>query len=142
MRAQPAILAAGLLLIAAAHAGSPPLETSSASHQMCDAKGRLHSLSYSGQMVASSKFVDLDGDLGSKLSSVACDIDHTRLTLSFKHRADAVEWFLKFHDFADYFIVGGKKWNCSSKVRALWACRLHACLHTRAPAAPADALDV
>jgi hypothetical protein len=59
-----------------------------------------------------------------------------------------VEWFLKFHDFRDYFIVGGKQWNCSSKVRApaLWAC-LHECLlvrqpaHPHATAAPAGALD-
>jgi len=82
----------------------------------CDEKGRQHTLEYDVKMATSESFVDLDGDLGSKLSGVTCDIDHTKLTLHFKHRADATEWLVKFHDFTDHFIVGGKAWNCSSEI--------------------------
>lgn len=79
----------------------------------CSSDGKRHSLSYTAN-VASAKFVDLDGDLGSKLDAVSCDVDHTELTLTFKHRADAVLWLAKFHDFADHYIVGGKNWNCKT----------------------------
>jgi len=58
--------------------------------------------------------VDLDGELGSKLDKVTCDVDHTRLTLSFRHRTEAILWLGKFHDFSQHFIVGGKQWNCTS----------------------------
>jgi len=79
--------------------------------------GRRHTLQYSAD-VAGSSFVDLDsGDLNSKLSSVTCDVDHTNLVLNFHHRADAILYLAKFHDFKDHFIVGGKQWNCTSEVK-------------------------
>jgi hypothetical protein len=59
--------------------------------------------------------IDLDGDLRDKLSGVTCDIDHTRLALHFKHRADAIQWVLRLHDLKDHFIVGGAQWNCSAR---------------------------
>lgn len=55
--------------------------------------GRLHTLEYTA--TTGGAVLDLDGALGSKLDKVTCDLDHTKLTLSFKHRADAVEWIVK-----------------------------------------------
>lgn len=76
-------------------------------------EGKTHSLKYVANM-SSSSIVDLDGDLGSHLDAVTCDIDHTTLQLHFKHDATAVEWLAKFHDWNDHFIVGGDQWNCST----------------------------
>ena len=44
---------------------------------------------------AGGSLLDLDGELGSKLNGVTCDMDNTKLTLSFRHRADATEWVVK-----------------------------------------------
>ena len=84
------------------------------SQSYCTPDGKRHTLAYTASM-GGAALVDLDGDLGSKLSGVTCDVDHTELTLSFKHTTDAVYWLAKFHDFTDHFIVGGKNWNCTSK---------------------------
>ena len=54
---------------------------------------KMHKLDYTA--TAGGSLLDLDGDLGSKLDKVTCDMDHTKLTLSFKHRADATEWVVK-----------------------------------------------
>ena len=76
--------------------------------------GKVHTLTYDAVGLDGASFVDLDGDLGSHLSSMSCDIDHTRLTLNFHSAALATEWVVKFHDFTDHFIVGGTRWNCTS----------------------------
>ena len=104
------------VLVASAAAAAPPaapLASYSGEHTQCIG-GQVHTLSYRAKGLASTSFVDLDGDLGSMLSSMACDIDHTRLTLNFHNAAEATEWVVKFHDFADHFIVGGTRWNCTS----------------------------
>jgi len=101
------------LAFAASTAQSIKLESVAHSSKQC-IEGKTHSLQYQANMLTSEKFVDLDGDLGSKLSAVTCDIDHTNLELRFKHNADAVEYLAKFHDWNDYFIVGGDAWNCSA----------------------------
>lgn len=74
---------------------------------------RRHTTEYSAT-VATAHLVDLDGALGSHLESVTCDVDHTHMSLEFKHRAVATEWLLKFHDFEQHFITGGKRWNCTT----------------------------
>jgi hypothetical protein len=76
--------------------------------------GKVHKLDYYANMTSSASFVDLDGSLGSDLRAVSCDIDHTRLTLSFKHQTDALKWIVKFNDFDNHFIVGGANWNCTA----------------------------
>jgi len=82
---------------------------------------KMHKLDYTA--TAGGSLLDLDGDLGSKLDKVTCDMDHTKLTLSFKHRADATEWVVKFHDFTDHFIMGGQNWNCSVQNRSTYILR-------------------
>lgn len=100
--------------LAAASSATHAVELQSVVHSSKQCiEGKTHSLEYKASMVTSEKFVDLDGDLGSKLSSVTCDIDHTNLQLKFKHDTDAVAYLAKFHDWDDYFIVGGSAWNCS-----------------------------
>lgn len=54
---------------------------------------KMHKLEYTA--TAGGSLLDLDGDLGSKLDKVTCDMDETKLTLGFKHRADATEWVVK-----------------------------------------------
>jgi len=56
-------------------------------------------------------FVDLD--TLDHLEAVTCDLDGTRLKLRFTSDVWAAEYFLKFHDWNDHFIVGGTKWNCT-----------------------------
>ena len=102
-------------VLAACAIAAVAAETSTKSVRRCVA-GRTHTLNYTATTaVTADKFLDLDG-MASKLSGVTCDIDHTRLTLSFKHRADAIEWIVKLHDFDNHFIVGGAKWNCSRMI--------------------------
>jgi hypothetical protein len=115
MRFSSAFAASALVASAAAAAAPPaaPLASYSGEHTQC-LGGQVHTLSYSAKGLDSTSFVDLDGDLGSQLSSMACDIDHTRLTLNFHNAAEATEWVVKFHDFSDHFIVGGTRWNCTS----------------------------
>jgi len=73
--------------------------------------GRRHTLT-ANVSTSGVKFVDLDGDLGNDLKSVVCDIDHTRMTLNFKSQIKRDAWWLKFKDFNDHIIVGGRHWNC------------------------------
>ena len=48
----------------------------------CDG-GRLHTIEFNVSM-NSSKFIDMDGDLGEDLKKVDCDLDGTRLLFTFK----------------------------------------------------------
>ena len=45
--------------------------------------------------------------------AVNCDLDGSQLELKFTNDAYAAEYFAKFHDWNDHFLVGGAKWNCS-----------------------------
>jgi hypothetical protein len=124
------------LTLAVAAAAEPLVQSTS----RC-VDGKRHTLKYTAS-VGSAQFVDLDGKLGSKLSKVTCDMDNTKLTLTFHHRSEALLWLGKFHDWTDHvrshgrphartglplpltplpvfetqFIVGGKDWNCTTKV--------------------------
>lgn len=102
------------LALATTSALGAPLAAFEGSHKQCIG-GKMHSLEYSAVGLGGASFVDLDGDLGSHLSSMQCDIDHTKLTLHFHNSAEATEWVLKFHDFTDHFIVGGTRWNCTTE---------------------------
>lgn len=77
--------------------------------------GKMHTLQYQATPLKGSVFVDLD-TMTDKLKGVTCDIDHTKLTLSFKSVFTAAEWYLKFHDWNNHFMMGGQHWNCSSMV--------------------------
>jgi hypothetical protein len=107
------MLLTALALVLAADASSRPLL---GSHEQC--VGTMKHVTKYTASVGSAKFVDLDGDLGSKLEGVTCDVDHTRLVLTFKHETTATEWLVKFHDFEQHFIVGGKSWNCTTVVQS------------------------
>ncbi len=106
-----------LSLAASAFAGKKHLmEARTGITQQCIG-GRVHTVSYDTLGAESAAFVDMDsGDMGSKLSSVTCDIDHTRLSLKFHNSVEATEYFLKFHDWNDHFITGGAKWGCKTIV--------------------------
>jgi len=61
--------------------------------------------------------VDLDAS-ASHLESVTCDLDGTSLSLKFKHREDAIKWYVHMEGYLigqDHFIVGGAQWNCTMK---------------------------
>jgi len=104
------------LLAAPVLSKEPALEALEGSSKQCIG-GKIHSLSYSTVGVSSDKFIDLDtGDLASKLRSVTCDIDHTRLSLKFHNSVEATEYVLKFHDWNNHFITGGERWGCKSMV--------------------------
>eukprot|EP00937_MAST-01D_sp_MAST-1D-sp2_P004215 g4215.t1 len=104
-----------LLLLAASCARATARSTTlyRGVHEQC-LGNKVHTLSYDAVGLDGASFVDLDGDLASHLSSLFCDIDHTRLTLNFHSAALATEWIVKFHDFTDHFIVGGTRWNCTT----------------------------
>jgi len=108
-----------MLFVAATLAFAPPGPLKG-SERRC-VKGKMHTLDYNA--TAGGSLLDLDGELGSKLDGVTCDMDNTKLTLSFRHRADATEWVVKFHDFTNHFIMGGANWNCTIKARSTYILR-------------------
>lgn len=77
--------------------------------------GKQHLLTYSTIGTSPDNFVDLDDQKWvAMLANVTCDIDHTRLVLTFKKRAIALEQAAAFHK-DKLFIVGGAPWNCNAQ---------------------------
>eukprot|EP00040_Diaphanoeca_grandis_P024281 m.133247 g.133247 ORF g.133247 m.133247 type:complete len:441 (-) comp29663_c2_seq1:140-1462(-) len=87
-----------------------PITTSSFENTEC-VNGKWHTTSYTTTGLSDIAFVDLD--TMNHLEAVTCDLDGTRLKLQFTSDVYAAEYFLKFHDWNDHFIVGGAKWNCT-----------------------------
>jgi hypothetical protein len=81
-------------------------------HSTCSG-GRRHTIRYNAS-TAGNSFIDLDGDLGKDLKHIDCDLDSTRILLTFKNYAKKLYWAAKFDSFANHFLVGGTKW-CKSK---------------------------
>eukprot|EP00039_Didymoeca_costata_P028313 m.20635 g.20635 ORF g.20635 m.20635 type:complete len:437 (+) comp6908_c0_seq1:43-1353(+) len=73
--------------------------------------GRVHNLKY--DVTGPDEEVILDLDDIDHLENVECDIDHTRLKMRFSSDIYSAEYFVRFHDLNDHFLVGGAKWNCS-----------------------------
>jgi len=73
--------------------------------------GKWHHTKYDALGADSSNFVDLD--TMKHLKAVTCDVDHSKLRLSFTTDVYAAEWLVKFNDFTDHYLIGGDKWNCS-----------------------------
>merc|ERR1719272_1119223 len=101
------LLAAGASAIPSAKL---PMERNQLKTREC-VNGRWHSTEYNALGVTQNVFVDLD--TLDHLEAVTCDLDGTRLKLRFTSDVWAAEYFLKFHDWNDHFIVGGTKWNCT-----------------------------
>lgn len=73
--------------------------------------GKWHHTEYNVLGASADAFVDLD--TLDHLRDVTCDLDGTRLQLKFTSDIWAAEYFVRFHDWNNHFIVGGTKWNCS-----------------------------
>lgn len=86
----------------------PKLTTSVGKTREC-VDGRWHAMSYN--TTTTSSFLDLD--TMKHLRSVTCDLDHTAVSLEFTNEAEAALSLVQLHDFADHFLVGGAKWNCT-----------------------------
>lgn len=87
----------------------------SGQHQAC-LGGKVHTVDYQAEHVDANRFVDMDVDLIDQLQSVTCDIDHTKLTLTFKSMLMAEDFYLRCVDWNNHFMMGGDHWNCSSMV--------------------------
>jgi len=101
------LLAAGASAIPSAKL---PMERNQLKTREC-VNGRWHSTEYNALGVTQNVFVDLD--TLDHLEAVTCDLDGSKLLLHFSSDVYAAEYYLKFHDWNDHFIVGGAKWNCS-----------------------------
>jgi len=88
-----------------------PLSTQAQTTREC-VNGKWHTTNYRTSGGASSE-VMVDLDSMEHLKAVNCDLDGSRLQLKFSSVAYAAEYFAKFHDWNDHFLVGGTKWNCS-----------------------------
>lgn len=75
--------------------------------------GRRHTLTYNATYTAGAQFIDMDGDLGKDLKDVTCDLDGTRLLMTFKSYTKKLWWDDKFSRLVDHYLVGGTKW-CAS----------------------------
>jgi hypothetical protein len=100
------MLAAIALAVSAAPA---PADLLFGSESRC-VGGRRHTIAYNATYTAGAQFIDMDGDLGKDLTEVACDLDGTRLLLTFKNYAKKLWWDGKFSHLADHYLVGGDKW--------------------------------
>jgi hypothetical protein len=74
---------------------------------------RRHTLQFNATYTAGAKFIDMDGDLGKDLKDVTCDLDGTRLLMTFKSYTKKLWWDDKFSRMTDHYLVGGTKW-CAS----------------------------
>lgn len=104
------MLVALAVLVAPALIAGEPKFTQSRTTREC-VGGKWHSTSYKTTGVDAEVIIDLD--TMKHLRSVDCDLDGSQLQLKFTSIAYAAEYFAKFHDWNDHFLVGGAKWNCS-----------------------------
>jgi hypothetical protein len=96
--------------LAAAPSEHLPRQSKKFSSRECVA-GRWHHTEYNTVGLSDEVFVDLDSMGG--LEAVQCDLDGSQLKLKYHSEVTAAEYYLRFHDWNDHFIVGGAKWNCS-----------------------------
>mmetsp|Transcript_23788 Transcript_23788/g.62215 ORF Transcript_23788/g.62215 Transcript_23788/m.62215 type:complete len:439 (-) Transcript_23788:1601-2917(-) len=113
MAAWQFVMAAMVAVVAGAKPKSTEgFEAVSGSSKSC-VGGKVHSLQYSTYGPASDSFIDLD--TMDEIEDVKCDVDHTRLYLTFHSEVTAAEYLVRFHDWNDHYLVGGTRWNCTVK---------------------------
>ena len=69
--------------------------------------GKWHSTTYRAKGVQDEVLVDLD--TMDHLKSVTCDLDGSKLRLKFSSDVWAAEYFVRFHDWNDHFLVGASQ---------------------------------